>query len=274
MNRRRLLFVSAAGMACCFMSACRQAAEPKNEITLATTTSTQDTGLLDALVPKFRENAGIDVRVVAVGSGQAMELGRRGDADVLLTHSPAAEEKFVAEGWGTDRRPVMYNDFVLVGPKSDPAQVKGLTSIAESFARLAEKQAPFVSRGDESGTHQKEREIWKLAEREPDGEWYIRAGVGMANALRMAQERQAYVLSDRGTYLSLKKELDLEILSEREPVLENHYSVMAVSREKHPHVNDEGARKFVEFMTDATTKDSIAEFGVETYGEPLFYPAR
>jgi tungstate transport system substrate-binding protein len=253
---------------------CRQTAESKNEITLATTTSTQDTGLLDMLLPKFREKTGVDVRVVAVGSGQAMELGRRGDADVLLTHTPAAEEKFVADGWGTDRRPVMYNDFVLVGPIADSAGVKGLASIAESVAQLAEKQAAFVSRGDESGTHQKEREIWKLANLEPQGEWYIRAGVGMANALRMAQERQAYVLSDRGTYLSLKKELDLEILSEREPVLENHYSVMAVNREKHPHVNAEGARQFVEFMTDPTTKDLIADFGVEKYGEPLFYPAK
>jgi tungstate transport system substrate-binding protein len=274
MNRRKLLYLTVAWLVCCCVSGCRQAAEPKNEITLATTTSTQDTGLLDVLVPKFREKTGIDVRVVAVGSGQAMELGRRGDAEVLLTHAPAAEEKFIADGFGTDRRPLMHNDFVLLGPKADPAEVKGLTSIAESFARLAETQVQFVSRGDESGTHTKEREIWKRANLEPQGEWYIRAGVGMANALRMAQERQAYVLSDRGTFLSLKNELELEVLSEREPVLENHYSIMTVSRDKHSHVNTDGATKFVDFLTEPATKEVIAEFGVEKYGEPLFYPAK
>jgi tungstate transport system substrate-binding protein len=226
------------------------------------------------LLPKFREKTGIDVLVVATGSGQAMELGRRGDADLLLTHTPAAEEEFVTEGWGTDRRPVMYNDFVLVGPKDDPAGVKGLSSIADSFTRIGDKQWHFISRGDESGTQQKEREIWKRAEREPEGEWYIRAGVGMANALRMAQEKQAYTLSDRGTFLSLKKELDLEILSQREPILDNHYAVLVVNREKHPHVNTEGARQLVQFLTDPTTKAAIADFGVDKYGEPLFHPAK
>ena len=250
-----------------------KACKSGNSITLATTTSTQDSGLLDVLVPKFREQTGIEVRIVAVGSGQAMELGRRGDADVLLTHAPAAEEKFMAEGWAVDRRPVMHNDFVLVGPESDPAMVKGMTSIAESLGRIEKQQSPFVSRGDESGTHQKEKEIWKLVGREPEGEWYIHAGAGMAQALRMAQEKQTYVLSDRGTFLALQKELELEILSEREPVLENHYSVMVTSAEKHPHVNVAAARQFADFLIDPATKQLIADFGVDKYGEPLFLPA-
>jgi tungstate transport system substrate-binding protein len=175
---------------------------PAPAITLATTTSTQDSGLLDALLPRFRQETGIEVKVVAVGTGQALQLGRRGDADVLLVHDPAGEEQFMAEGFGSERRPVMHNDFVLVGPPADPAGVKGQASAAAAFARIARARAPFVSRGDESGTHQKEKAVWRAAGIEPGGDWYVRAGGGMGQVLRMATEKRAYTLSDRGTFLA------------------------------------------------------------------------
>ena len=257
-----------------FTPGCRQSARPTNTLTLATTTSTQDSGLLDVLLPKFREKTGLEVKVVAVGSGQALELGRRGDADVLLTHAPAAEQKFMDEGWGQDRRPVMYNDFVLVGPKSDPAATKGLTSVTEAFTRLADREVRFVSRGDESGTHQKEKEIWKKAGREPQGDRYIRAGAGMAQALRMAQEKRAYTLADRGTYLALGKELELVVLSEGDPFLQNDYSVLIPNGKKHPHINVTAAEKFADFLTHPLTKERIAEFGLDKFGEPLFFPEK
>ena len=265
------LFLSAL-LAVTLAAGCRPTARPGGTLTLATTTSVRDSGLLDVLVPKFRENTGIEVRVVAVGSGQALELGRRGDADVLVTHAPAAEQKFMGEGWGQDRRPVMHNDFVLVGPKSDPATINRQMSITESFTRIAQHEALFVSRGDDSGTHQKEQEIWKQAGCEPHGDWYIRAGAGMAEVLRIAQEKQAYALADRGTFMALQKELNLKILSEGDPFLKNGYAVIVVSMKKHPHVNTEAAQQFADFLTDPTTKKLIAEFGVETFGEPLFHP--
>jgi tungstate transport system substrate-binding protein len=251
---------------------CKQSDRPSNAITLATTTSTQDSGLLDVLIPRFHEKTGVEVRVVAVGSGQALELGRRGDADVLLTHAPVAELSFMDEGWGQHRRAVMHNDFILVGPDSDPAAVKGSTSIAQAFIRLADQEAPFVSRGDESGTHQKEKEVWKVAGREPQGDWYIQAGGGMAQALRMADEKQAYVLADRGSFIALRKALDLAILSERDPLLQNDYAVIVTSAKKHPHVNAAAAQEFADFLTDPSTKRLIADFGVDKFGEPLFFP--
>jgi tungstate transport system substrate-binding protein len=270
--QRTAALAVAAAMA--LVIGCRQAARPANSLTLATTTSTRDSGLLDLLVPMFREQTGVEVRVVAVGSGQALELARRGDADVLLTHAPAAEQKFMDEGWGEERRPVMHNDFILVGPGSDPAQVKGQTSIVEAFERIAREQAPFVSRGDDSGTHQKEMELWKQAGLEPQGDWHIDSGAGMAEALRMAHEKQAYTLADRGTFLALRKDLQLEILCEGDPLLQNDYSVITVSAKKHPHVKAAAAQKFADFLTDPATKKTIAEFGVEKYGEPLFFPTK
>jgi tungstate transport system substrate-binding protein len=176
------------------------------------------------------------------------------------------------EGWGVVRRPVMYNDFVLVGPRSDPAMVKAQTSIGEAFLRIAEQESQFVSRGDESGTHQKEREVWGKIGREPQGDWYIRAGAGMAQVLRIADEKQAYTLTDRGTFLALRKELELEILFDRDPLLRNDYAVMIVNTTKHPHVNAAAAEKFVDFLIDPTTMQTIADFGVEEFGEPLFFP--
>jgi tungstate transport system substrate-binding protein len=241
-------------------------------VTLATTTSTQDSGLLDLLVPRFREQTGIEVKVVAVGTGQALELGRRGDADVLLVHDPTAEERFVAEGFGVERRPVMYNDFVLVGPTADPAGIRGEASAARALARIAGAGAPFVSRGDESGTHQKERALWRRAGAEPKGDWYVSAGAGMGQVLRMASEKRAYTLTDRGTYLALRKGLDLAVLVEGDRVLANPYHVIVVSPARHPHVHAEAARRFADYLLAPEAQRLIAEFGTDRHGQPLFFP--
>ena len=273
MNSQRIpLLPRTLLVALILISGCRHTATLGNKLTLATTTSTQDSGLLDVLIPKFKEQTGIDVQVVAVGSGQTLEIGRRGDADTLLTHAPAAEQKFMDEGWGQDRRPVMSNDFILVGPMSDPAATKGLTPITAAFSRIADQAVPFVSRDDESGTHQKEKEVWKNSGREPQGDWYIHAGAGMAEVLRMAHEKQAYTLADRGTFLASRKDLELEILSERDSLLQNNYTVIITNKHKHPHVNAEAAQQFVDFLTSSSTKELIATFGVDKLGESLFYP--
>jgi tungstate transport system substrate-binding protein len=263
----RLRFVLAA---CLLAAGCGPAPIPS--LTLATTTSTQDSGLLDELVPAFREQTGIEVKVVAVGTGQALELGRRGDADVLLVHDPAAEEQFMADGFGRDRRPVMHNDFVLVGPPADPAGVKGATTAAEAFARVARHEAAFVSRGDESGTHQKERAVWLQAGVEPRGGWYVQAGAGMGQVLRMAGERRAYTLSDRGTFLAQRQGLDLAVLSEGDPLLTNPYHIIIVNPDRHPHVHRQEARRFVDFLESDQTQKRIAAFGADRFGQPLFFP--
>jgi tungstate transport system substrate-binding protein len=265
-TRLNLLF-----LASCIAVGCTPAAAPTASVTLATTTSTQDSGLLDVLTPRFRDQTGIEVKVVAVGTGQALELGRRGDADVLLVHDPAGEEKFVAEGHGVGRRPVMWNDFVVVGPPADPAGVKGRTFAADAFARIADEGAPFVSRGDESGTHVKEKAVWKRANIDPRGDWYVRAGSGMGAVLRMADEKRAYTLSDRGTFLAQRDKLDLAILSEGDPLLMNPYSVILVNPEKHPNIRREEAQKFADFLLAPETQRLIADFGKDRYGEPLFH---
>lgn len=255
----------------CFLEAgC--SAKDSPTLTLATTTSTQDSGLLDALLPLFRAETGIEVKVVAVGTGQALQLGRRGDADVLLVHDPFAEEKFMAEGFGAERRSVMYNDFVLVGPPANPAGIKGQPAIVEAFRQIARLGSPFVSRGDKSGTHQKEKEIWRKTAIEPQGDWYIRAGAGMGQVLRMANEKRAYTLTDRGTYLAQRQGLDLAIHSEGDLILINRYSVIVVSPEKHAQVYFHAARKFADFLLSPKTQKAIAAFGTERYGQPLFFP--
>jgi tungstate transport system substrate-binding protein len=245
---------------------------PGRTLTLATTTSVQDTGLLDVLLPLFKERTGIEVKPVAVGTGQALELGRRGDADVLLVHDPDAEQRFMDEGHGALRRVVMHNDFVLVGPPDDPAGVRGEPSVTEAFARVARRQAPFVSRGDESGTHRKEQAVWRRAQVEPAGGWYVQGGGGMAQTLRLADEKRAYTLTDRGTYLSQQKSLDLAVLCEGDPVLVNVYSVIVVSPEKHPDVKQESARKFADFLLSDEGRRVIADFGRDRLGQPLFIP--
>ena len=249
-----------------------QAAEPSGSLTLATTTSTRDSGLLDVLVPRFEQQTGIRVKVIAVGSGQALELGRRGDADILLTHAPEAEQEFMKQGFGELRRQLMYNDFVLVGPGSDPAKIKGQKSIAVALQRIAQAHSPFVSRGDESGTHQKEQAIWKQAAVTPAGDWYVAAGSGMAAVLRMANEKQAYTLSDRGTFLAQRQRLELVIVSEGDALLRNPYAVLLVSAAKHPHIQRAAAHKFLEFLVSPVVQKTIGEFGVKEFGMPLFFP--
>jgi tungstate transport system substrate-binding protein len=211
--------------------------------------------------------------VVAVGTGQALELGRRGDADVLWVHDPDAEKRFLAEGHGASRRQVMYNDFVLVGPRADPAGVKGQTSIVKAFTRIARRQARFVSRGDRSGTHQKELAVWARAKIKPRGKWYIASGDGMAAVLRLADEKEAYTLTDRGTYLAQRQQpgLDLAILSQGDPLLVNRYSVIVVNPDKHPGVKVEAARKFADFLLSPATQKTIARYGADRYGQPLFF---
>ena len=256
----------------CLLGCGGEAGKPAREITLATTTSTEDSGLLEALLPAFEKESGIHVNVVAVGSGQALELGRRGDADVLLTHSPAAEQKFMDEGFGATQLAVMHNDFVIVGPPDDPADVKDKQTAAAALRAISGGTHPFVSRADESGTHVKERAIWKTAEIEPSGNWYIKAGTGMGQALLLADEKQAYILADRATYLVTRTQLASEVLLEGDPELLNHYSVIPVSPDKHPHVHASEADAFAAFLTSPAGQELIRTFGIDRFGQPLFVP--
>jgi tungstate transport system substrate-binding protein len=228
--------------------------------------------LLDELLPTFERESGIKVKVVAVGSGQALELGRRGDADILLTHSPPAEQKFMDEAFGSKRLAVMHNDFIIVGPAEDSAKIKGTRIAADAFKSIVQGQSPFVSRGDDSGTHKKESELWKAAAIQPDGSWYISAGAGMAQALRIANEKKAYVLTDRATYLALKDELELVVLVEGDERLLNRYSVITLNTSKHPHVHEHEAYRFAEFLISPNGQEAIGAFGIERFGQPLFVP--
>jgi len=247
-------------------------AQPKT-IILATTTSTQDSGLLDVLIPVFEKKTGYFVKTIAVGSGQTMAMGQKGEADVLLVHSPAAEKKFVAEGYGINRRIIMHNDFVIVGPPEDPAKIKGLRSASESFKNIASAKALFLSRADKSGTHVKEMDIWKKSGVNPEGEkWYQQTGLGMGQTLNVAAEKKGYTLADRGTYLALKKNLGLDILVEGDAILLNIYHVIEVNPVKWPKVNVAGAKAFADFMVSKETQDLIKTFGVEKFGSPLFFP--
>lgn len=259
-------------LAGCSSPAPTPAPEPQS-ITLATTTSTQDSGLLDVLLPDFEQEYNIRVEVVAVGTGQALEIGEAGDADVLLVHARAKEDEFMAEGHGVRREDVMYNDFVIVGPEDDPAGIKGLGSASEAFGRIEEAQATFISRGDESGTHTKEKSIWAEAGIEPTGAWYVSAGQGMGDVLTMAEEQQAYTLSDRATYLSRTLEgIDLVILVEGDPILFNPYGVIAVNPEKSPEIKAEAATEFIDWLISVPTQEKIGRYGVEEFGSPLFTP--
>ncbi len=244
---------------------------------MATTTSTQDSGLLDYLLPMFTKETGIDFEVVAVGSGQALQLGKDGNADVLLVHSPAAEKEFMEAGDGVRREDVMYNDFVIIGPAADPAGVKSAESAKDAFTKIAETKAPFISRGDKSGTNTKELGIWKSAEIDPaavGGDWYIASGQGMGETLTMAEEQEAYTLSDRATYLTRKQNgLKLEILKEGDKALLNPYGVIAVDPAKNPAIQNELANQFIDWLISVPTQELIALFGVEEYGQTLFNPS-
>ena len=242
-------------------------------IILATTTSTQDSGLLDVLIPIFEKKTGYFVKTIAVGSGQAMAMGQKGEADVLLVHSPAAEKKIVAEGYGINRRIIMHNDFIIVGPPGDSAKIKGIKLASEAFKKIASAQALFLSRSDKSGTHVKEMDIWKAAGIKPEGEkWYQQTGLGMGQTLNVTAEKKGYTLTDRGTYLALKKNLGLDILVEGDAILLNIYHVIEVNPAKWPKVNATGAKAFADFMVSKETQEVIKTFGVEKFGSPLFFP--
>jgi tungstate transport system substrate-binding protein len=246
--------------------------EQKN-IILSTTTSTQDSGLLDVLIPIFEKKTGYFVKTIAVGSGQAMAMGQKGEADVLLVHSPAAEKKFVAEGYGINRKIVMHNDFIIVGPPSDPAGIKGIKSATEAFKKIAASGAIFMSRADKSGTDVKEKAIWAAAGINAEGQkWYQQTGLGMGQTLSVTAEKRAYTLADRGTYLALKKNLGLDILAEGDAILLNVYHVIEVNPAKWPKVNAEGTKAFADFMVSKQTQGIIKTFGVEKFGSPLFFP--
>lgn len=243
------------------------------ELILATTTSTQDSGLLDYLIPIFEEKTGYKIKTIAVGTGQALELGARGEADVLLTHAPASEKTLVEAKQVVNYQLVMHNDFIVLGPAADPAGIKSLEAVTAAFKAIADKKAVFISRGDKSGTHTKELSIWKAAGLEtPSGTWYQESGQGMGQTLTIANEKEAYTLSDRATYLAQKANLKLEILNQGAKELLNIYHVMQVNPEQFPMVNAEGAKAFVDFMIDPATQALIGEFGVDKYGEPLFFP--
>ena len=243
-----------------------------DELILATTTSTQDSGLLDELIPTFEDHNDYNVKMIAVGSGEALRLGSEGEADVLLVHSPSAEEDFIEAGNGESRELVMHNDFVIVGPEDDPAGIADAESAADAFAKIAAAEAPFISRGDESGTNTKELAIWKDAGIEPAGQsWYSETGQGMGATLNVTTERQGYTLTDRGTWLAQQANLDLGLLYESDPKLNNIYHVIVVNPEKFDEVNAEGARAFSAFMIAPDTQDIIGEFGIEEYGAPLFF---
>jgi tungstate transport system substrate-binding protein len=254
-----------------FTAACQSTPKVKDMI-LATTTSTQDSGLLDELIPVFQEDSGYVVKVVAVGSGEAMKMGEQGNADVLLVHSPAAEVAFMEAGNGSERTLVMHNDFIIVGPEADPAGIKGTATAADAFTKIAEAQAPFISRGDDSGTHKAELAIWKKAGITPEGDWYQESGQGMGATLKIASEKAAYTLSDRATYLANKDTLALSILVEGDAALLNIYHVIPVNPEKFPNLNAEGAKAFAAFLVSKKGQELIGKFGVEKFGSPLFTP--
>ena len=250
-----------------------EAAAPANpNIILATTTSTQDSGLLDVLVPMFEEQTGYTVQTVAVGTGEALKMGEEGNADVLLVHAPSSEVPYMDGGHGQDRFLVMHNDYIIVGPAEDPAAIKGLGP-KDAFVAIFNAGAPFVSRGDDSGTHKKEVSFWTKAELDPVGQaWFFETGQGMGASLTVASEKQAYILTDRATYLANKDNLELEILLEGDNTLLNVYHVITVNSAKSDKINYEGALAFANFIVAPETQAVIAEFGVEKFGQPLFIP--
>lgn len=241
-------------------------------VILSTTTSTQDSGLLDVLIPLFEKQTGYLVKTVSVGTGQALALAAKGDADVALVHAPSLEKKYVADGKLLNRRLVMYNDFVIIGPKDDPAKIRLAKGAASALKAIEQAKASFVSRGDNSGTHVLEKTLWKSAGVEPKGTWYIEAGQGMGATLNIANERNAYTITDRGTYLALGKRINLPILVEGDRELLNIYSVMEVNPANGPRINSVGGKAFADFMVAPETQKVIRSFGVEKFGQSLFVP--
>jgi len=249
----------------------QQPAQPQvKDVILATTTSTQDSGLLDVLIPAFEKKTGYKIKTIAVGSGQAIAMGEKGEADLLLTHAPDAEKKVVEAGAAVNRRLVMHNDFIIIGPSADPAGIKGKAAM-DAMKAIADAKAIFISRGDNSGTHQLEKKLWKQANITPAGSWYQEVGTGMGQALKMASEKQGYILTDRATYLAQAKNLGMPILVEGDAKLLNIYHVMEVNPAKYNKVNAAGAKAFADFLLSAEGQSMIASFGKEKYGQPLFF---
>jgi tungstate transport system substrate-binding protein len=246
-------------------------AQTQQSLILATTTSTQDSGLLDVLIPIFEKQSGYFVKTIAVGSGQAMAMGKRGEADVLLVHSPDAEEQFVNEGFGINRRIVMHNDFVIIGPKDDPAKVESAENAVDALTRIARTESLFFSRADESGTHALEKKLWSKASINPTGRWYQQTGLGMGQTLAIAAEKKGYTLTDRGTYLATQKNLNLVIHSQGDPILMNIYHVIEVNPDKFQKINARAAKQFADFCVSESAQNVIAAFGKDKYGSPLFF---
>lgn len=265
MKKRSLLLVIFLLLFCRFAWA-------QQEIIFATTTSVQDTGLLDVIVPIFEKEHGYRVKAVAVGTGQALALAAKGEADVVLAHAPDTEKKYVADGVLVNRRLVMHNTFLLAGPAADPAKAKGTTKATAALKKIIEAKATFVSRGDDSGTHKLERKLWEQAGIKPAGEWYLESGQGMGRTLSIAGEKQAYLISDRATYLAFQKTTGLAVLLEGDPAFLNLYHVMEVNTEKLPKVNAKGGKAFADFLLSSTVQNTLKTFGVDKFGEPLFYP--
>jgi len=255
---------------CCLSLIITNYSFASERIRMATTTSTDNSGLLEVILPPFEKMHGVTVDVIAVGTGKAIKLGESGNVDLILVHAPAAEERFVIAGYGVNRRAVMHNDFILLGPESDPAKIKGVKDIKEAFAEIAKTGSLFISRGDDSGTHKKEKSIWKAAGVEPDGTWYLESGQGMGTVLQMAHEKLAYTISDRGTFLAYRPKIDLIVISEGDTALYNPYGVIAVNPDRHSQVKYVRAMTLIGWLTSPECQKMIGEF--TKGGEVLFHP--
>lgn len=249
-------------------------AAPENpDVILATTTSTENSGLLGVLIPKFEEQTGYKIKTVAVGTGAALKMGQNGEADVLMTHAPASEQPLVDDGYVMDYTLLMHNDFVVVGPAADPAGIKEAADASEALKKIADAKTIFISRGDDSGTHKKELKLWGAANIKPEGTWYQESGSGMGNTLNVTAEKDGYTLTDRATYLNLKENLtNLEILFEGDDSLMNIYHAMAVNPEKYDKANYDGAKAFIDYLVTPETQEVIGEYGKDKFGQPLFFP--
>ena len=243
--------------------------DEREQLILATTTSTYDSGLLDYLLPDFQDEYDVEVRIISVGTGQAIKTAEQGNADIILVHAPIAEKEFVEKGFGVERKCVMYNDFIILGPTEDPSEISGL-GVKDALAKIGEQEHEFISRGDDSGTHKKELKLWSETDVHPEGEWYLELGSGMGDTLRLADEKQAYVMADRGTYLSMKDQLDLEILVKGDDILLNPYGIIAVNPEIHPEISYDNAMKMINWIMSDKTQKRIA--GFRKNDEELFSP--
>jgi tungstate transport system substrate-binding protein len=277
LGKTLVIALSVLTLSACAPAAVSPAAAPapaNPQMILATTTSTQDSGLLDVLIPLFEQQTGYNVKVVAVGTGAALQMGQEGNADVLLVHAPGSEKTYMDGGYGKERFLVMHNDFVIVGPSADPARINGGAKAVEAFQKIAQASAPFISRGDQSGTNTKELALWKSAGIDVSQRpaWYSESGQGMGATLTIASEKGAYTLTDRATYLANKANLNLDILVEKDNVLLNVYHVITVNPDKWPKINYDGAIAFAKWITSPATQAVIAKFGVDKFGQPLFVP--